>query len=92
MNVTQSDIAHLDDDTLKLLVVGIRDAFPPETGPVPDLMRTFSFALIRAIRERRTWFLLAEVDAMNDDRPGKLLEPGDDPIGDAIRELRGGCT
>ena len=91
MHITQTDIAHLSDVQAKRLVIGLHAAAcTSEGGPAAVLVRQVAQALTRAIRERRQLALLLELDAMNADDDGGLVEPGSDPVGEARAQLRRG--
>ncbi|RYC14561.1 hypothetical protein [Nocardioides zhouii] len=90
MNITQHDVAQVDTVTLKRLAV-MYDEVALEDSELTAFAGLMSRALVGVIRERRSLELTAEAELMNDDRPGKLLGPGDDPVADALRELRGEC-
>lgn len=77
MNITQLDIAHLDDDTCKRLAA-MYHQIAEEGGPVASFAHHASMALVGAIRERRRAWLMAEVELMNHDGPGLFLGDGTD--------------
>lgn len=92
MKIEQSDVRNLTDRELKSIVVGVNEGII-ESGTPGDpqvaFWREFSNALIRVVKERRRGILVAEAEMMNDDGPGALVGPDDDPLDDALRELRG---
>lgn len=92
MRVEQLDIAHLSDDDVRRLVALLVDvADAAGNHPVADVWRRMIVALVRAHRARRAAFDELVLDALNDDGPGALVAPGDDPITDALDALRREC-
>lgn len=89
MQITQSDIAHLTDNQVKALAVGMHDVGARQGGPLAEFWHAFALTLVAAMRERTRLVLLAEAELMDDDEEGELVEPGSDPVGDALAELRG---
>jgi hypothetical protein len=95
--IDQRDIAHLSDDQVRLLVLAVVDAVgemdrgPGGSPALPDFWRRFVVALIRARRERARILFEADCDLINDDGPGALVGPGEDPVADALEELRRGA-
>lgn len=89
MNITQADLAHLTDTDAKALVVALNDVSDRYPGPLGDFWRRVSVALVRAIRERATLLAVAECDLVNAEvEEGGIVEPGSDPVADALDELR----
>lgn len=64
---------------------------PGASGGVADFWRRLAVALVRARRERAGLLAALELDAMNDDGPGAIVGPDDDPVADALDELRRKC-
>ncbi len=86
MYISQSDVAQLSDVDLKRLVIAARTDTDDRLEP---LWHAFSDALIRVIQERRLSVAVFEQELLNGDDPGELVGPDDDPVADALRELRG---
>lgn len=87
MNITQADIAQLDDDSCKRLVA-MYHQIHEDGGQIAGFAHALSMALVAALRERRRLWLLLEFELMNHDGPGSLVGPDDDPIAEAREELR----
>jgi hypothetical protein len=94
MIVTQRDIAHLSDADVRAVVVAImatvdgNETPSRPSGGLPDFWRRFAVALVRASRERRRAFAVVELDYINGDDDGAIVEPDVDPVADALDELR----
>jgi hypothetical protein len=91
--IEQADIAHLTDDQVKLMVLAIVDTVGELDGPGPspgpaDFWRRLAVGLVRARRLRVAAFHELTLDALNDDGPGALVEPGSDPVVEALDTLR----
>jgi hypothetical protein len=91
MHVTQFDIAHLNDDLVKIIVVNIDKDFPEgHPGPATGIMRAFALALVRALRERRLTIRVAEEDLLNADvEEGAQIPDGEDPVAYSLGDLDG---
>lgn len=89
MKITQHDVAQVDTVTLQRLAIMYGGM---GKGGTARELQPFCSALARSllgvIRERRSLELMAEAEMMNDDRPGYLVGPDDDPVADALAELR----
>jgi hypothetical protein len=89
MLITQLDIARLSDDTIRRMVITLREA----AGGAPPASRSYTqrhaAALVRALNERHRRLAVAELE-LADDEEGSLMEPGTDPAADAQAELRRG--
>ena len=83
MKISQEDIAHVSDDDLKRMVVAAGKA-----GGSSHFWGEFARAVIRARRERVSMLAGMELDVINDDGPGAIVGPDDDPMADALAELR----
>lgn len=88
MKVDLADIAHLSDDDVRRMVLALTDMTREGSSGLDDFYRRLTVALIRALRARCRAFEVLACDAMNDDGPGELVEPGSDPVSDALDELR----
>jgi hypothetical protein len=89
VKIDQSDLAHLSDDDIRRLVLAIVASI--EDGGHPGLSDFYSrlvVALVRTFRARRASFIEQALELMNDDGPGMLVEPGCDPVADALEEMR----
>jgi hypothetical protein len=88
MHITQHDIANLSDTTAKRLAImyaELRD----QGGTSAPFWGAISDALIRAMQERSRLVAIAELELLNDgEEEGALVSPDDDPVADALRELR----
>lgn len=89
MIIDQTDIANLPDDSIRRMVLCLTDESLPET-PITDFWRRLVVALVRVFRERRCLVADLEYDLLNDDGPGALVEPGTDPVVEALEEMRAG--
>lgn len=91
MRIEQADIAHMSDAELKRLVVSMdsrMDLTTPTTGR-DEFWRRLAIAVMRAVRERRTTFLIAEAEVMNGDGVGYLVGDDDeDPVAEMLVEFR----
>lgn len=92
MKIDQTDIAHLTDDNVRRMVLALTDSTVHEAGPLPDFYRRLAVALVRAFRTRRGAFAALECDFLNDDGEGAIVGPDDDPVADALEELRRGIS
>lgn len=90
MKIEAQDVDQLDDATLKRLVLAIEEQLSDEQ---PDraapFWRSLQRALVEAIQERRRAWLLLEAELLDVHDSGGIVGPNDDPVGDALRELRG---
>lgn len=87
--LTQDDVSQLSDDDLKRQAVQLRTlAADPANRKLAGVFRKLAFEMVRLVKERRTSWLYFEAELMNDDGPGAIVGPDDDPIGDAVREMR----
>ena len=90
MRISQHDLAQLNDNQIKAMVVGLNDVIGPDNHSAPAyFLRAVSHHLIRGLKERRRLELLAEAELMNPDEDGALVGPNDDPVADALRVMRG---
>ncbi len=98
MRIEQADIAHLRDDEVRRLVLELVDSVSEldaaehggsRAAALPDFWRRFAVAVVRVLRERRGMFAATEFLHDNDlDAEGALVEPGSDPVADALDDLR----
>lgn len=94
MIVTQQDIAHLSDDDVRRVVLAVlatvdaNEAPGAVVSPLADLWRRLAVGLVRALRARRRTFAVVEFEVMNGDDEGAIVGPDDDPVADALDELR----
>ncbi len=91
MDIAQHEIADLADDEIRRIVLRLRD----QSGGEPPSARRFTdrlaLALVRTLNDRRRLLAVAELDLLNDDEAeGGLVEPGEDPVTDALAELGAG--
>lgn len=90
MRITQHDLAGLSELDLKRTVIALAKATDGLPRPAALLVARLANEVARARRERRQMFGELELNMLNDpDAEGALVGPDDDPIGDALRELRG---
>lgn len=87
MRIGQHDVAQLTDDQLRFLVVVLMGVAGDNPGPIGDLWQRIAYHLSRQVKARRCVLHELEVDLADDGGEGELVEPGADPVGDALREL-----
>lgn len=90
--VTQRDIARLSDNDIKRMILGVVEQVDGVTGPYPapgaaSFWQVFVVAMFKAMRERTMAFAVMATDAINEDGPGAVVGPGDDPVADTLEEL-----
>lgn len=90
MFISQADIARLPDDAIRRMVVRLReDCEPGAPVDARHFPTRLAAALVRALNERGRLLALAELDLLNDEEAeGSLVEPGTDPIADALADGR----
>jgi hypothetical protein len=89
MIITQQDIARLSDDTIRRMVLELMDGrSAADPGAVRCFSVRFAAALVRALKERHRLETVADLDLLEDEAEGSLVEPGTDPVAAAAAELR----
>lgn len=88
--LTQLDVSGLSENDLRLTVIALARAADDLPPAARTLVRRLAGEVGRVRRGRHQVLGELELDFLNDpDAEGALVEPGSDPIGDALRELRG---
>ncbi len=84
MLISQADIARLPDDTIRRVVVRLREGCEPGAPLDPQHFPTrLAAALVRALNERRRLLALVELDLLNDpEAEGCIVDAGFDPLED----------
>ena len=88
MLISQADVARLTDEQVKIMALELNDVAANTPGAMGEFCANLAGALVRVVRERRVALAVVEMDVINGDGEGALVEPGDDPVADAISELR----
>ncbi|MGY1776905.1 hypothetical protein ACI8AV_13695 [Geodermatophilus sp. SYSU D00804] len=93
MKINQHDIAQLPDDTIRRIVLGLRDTAEGEPVSARRFTDRLAAALVRALHERRRLLAVAELELTEEDEAeGALVTPGVDPVAQALDELRRGAA
>jgi hypothetical protein len=89
VKLSQFDLAHVSDVAIMREVIALRAAAGGEPPSARRATDRRSLALVRALNERRRLLAVLELDLINDeDAEGSLVEPGTNPVTDALEELR----
>ncbi|MGK5171830.1 hypothetical protein [Geodermatophilus sp. CPCC 205761] len=88
MRLGQHDVADLSDDQIRRMVVRLRDAADGAPVSARRFTDRLAAALVRALADRRRILAVVELAMTETDDEGDLVGPGDDPVGDALAELR----
>jgi hypothetical protein len=90
VRLAQFDVARLTDDGIRSLVLALDEGSAKDPGAVAAFFGILAGALRRVLADRRRMFAVAALDADEDEAEGNLVEPGTDPVADALAELRRG--
>ncbi len=91
MIIDQADVARLSDDDVRRLVLTLEDGAGGRPGGVPAFWRHLARTLRRTLLDRQRLLAVMELGLLNDEEAeGSLVGPGDDPVADALEELRRG--
>ncbi|MDP9459230.1 MAG: hypothetical protein M3Q22_02920 [Actinomycetota bacterium] len=84
MHISQADIARLPDDTIRRVVVRLREGCEPGAPLDPQHFPTrLAAALVRALKVRRSTLVGMEWDLLYDDEAeGCIVDAGFDPLED----------
>ena len=85
MRISQHDIAQLSEVQVCRMVIDAKE-LADAGGPGAAFYLRMAAALVRARKERVRLFALAELEVLDDDTEGAIVEPGSDPIGEALAD------
>ena len=88
--LAQHDVADLSDDDIRRMVVRLRDAADGAPMSARRFTDRLAVALVRVLQERRRLLSVAELELSETDDEGTIVGADDDPIGEAMDELRRG--
>lgn len=88
ITITQHGICRLTDDDVRALVLALEDSAGDRTDPVATFWRNLATALRRALADRRRKVAVLELDALDDEDEGGLVESDVDPVAAARASLR----
>jgi hypothetical protein len=89
--ISQQDIARLSDDTIRRMVIDlIAGRSAADSGAARSFSMRMAAALARALKERHRLLIVVELELLiaDDEAEGSLVEPGTDPVAEAVAELR----